>query len=159
MRGDPSTFSKNSCFIDNCVFKERDSREIIPFSLPSGKQPVKELVYKIYPYKIDSYISPATHRVMKNGVVLLLVYTVNGVYNILYDGNQRNNKTAYYISNEFATFQNGLERYELYEAGEYFVLPNADMVKDKGEIEEFVDVNGIAEICKKNNWCIDYSYK
>lgn len=120
---------------------------------------VKELVYKIYPYKIESYISPATHRVMKNGVVLLLVYTVNGVYNILYDGNQRNDKTAYYISNEFATFQNGLERYELYEAGEYFVLPNADMVKDKGEIEEFVDVNGIAEICKKNNWCIDYSYK
>lgn len=27
------------------------------------------------------------------------------------------------------------------------------------ELEEFVDVNGIAEICKKNNWCIDYSYK
>ena len=28
---------KNSCFIDNCVFKERDSRETIPFFCPAPK--------------------------------------------------------------------------------------------------------------------------
>ena len=34
------------------------------------------------------------YRIMRNGIVLLEVYTINGIYNVLYDGNQRNNKVA-----------------------------------------------------------------
>lgn len=120
---------------------------------------VTELVYKIYPYRVESYVSPATNRVMKNGVVMLEVYTINGIYNILYDGNQKNEKTAYYIGGNFATFQNGKKPFEIYDKGEYFVISNASLVTDTTELELFVSFNEMMEICKKNNWMIDYSYR
>ena len=120
---------------------------------------VKELIEKIYPYRIETYVSPATHRVMKNGVVLLEVYAVDAIYYILYDGNQRNNKTAYYISSHFATFQNGKSKYEAFDEGEYFVIPNANMVMDTEEIVETATFNEMMEICETNGWVIDYTYK
>ena len=120
---------------------------------------VTELIEKIYPYKIESYVSPATHRVMKNGVVLLEVYAIDAIYYILYDGNQRNNKTAYYISSHFATFQNGKSRYEAYDEGEYFVIPNANMVMDTEELVETATFNEMMGICETNGWEIDYTYQ
>lgn len=120
---------------------------------------VKELIDKIYPHKITTYVSPATHRVMKNGILLLEVYTIDGIYYILYDGNQRKNKIAYYINNRFAFFQNGKSKSEFYKPGEYFAIPNADMVMDTEELEEYATFNEMIEICKNNNWEIDYSYK
>lgn len=120
---------------------------------------VTELIEKIYPYKIESYVSPATHRVMKNGVVLLEVYAIDAIYYILYDGNQRNNKTAYYISSHFATFQNGKSRYDAYDKGEYFVIPNANMVMDTEELVETATFNEMMEICETNGWEIDYTYQ
>ena len=120
---------------------------------------VTELVEKIYPYKIETYVSPATHRIMKNGVVLLEVHTIAGIYNILYDGNQRNDKTAYYINRIFATFQNGRNKFDAYDEGEYFVLPNASSLLDTEELVEFATFNELIEICKMNNWVIDYTYK
>lgn len=120
---------------------------------------VKELIEKIYPYKIESYVSPATHRVMKNGVVLLEVYAIDGIYYILYDGNQRNNKTAYYISNKLATFQNGKSKFDAYNAGEYFVIPNANMLMETEELVKTVSFNEMIDICKTNGNEIDYSYK
>lgn len=120
---------------------------------------VKELIEKIYPYKIDGYVSPVTKKVIKNGVVLLEVYAIDAVYNILYDGNQRNNKEAYYISTKFATFQNAKSKYEAYEIGEYFVLPNPYMVMDSEELTETATFNEVVEICKNNGWVIDYTYQ
>lgn len=120
---------------------------------------VTELIDKIYPYKIETYVSPATNKVMKSGVVLLEVHTINGLYNILYDGNQRNNKIAYYISGNYATFQNGKNRFDAYDTGEYFVISNANMVTDTDEIDLVVTFNEMIEICKSNGWEIDYSYK
>ena len=120
---------------------------------------VKELIEKIYPYKIESYVSPATHRVMKNGVVLLEVYAIDGIYYILYDGNQRNNKTAYYISNKLATFQNGKSKFDFYNAGEYFVIPNANMLMETEELVKTASFNEMIDICKTNGYEIDYSYK
>lgn len=120
---------------------------------------VKELIEKIYPYKIESYVSPATHRIMKNGVVLLEVYAIDGIYYILYDGNQRNNKTAYYISNKLATFQNGKSKFDFYNAGEYFVIPNANMLMETEELVKTASFNEMIDICKTNGYEIDYSYK
>lgn len=120
---------------------------------------VTELIEKIYPYRIESYVSPATHRVMKYGVVLLEVYAIDGIYNILFDGNQKNNKTAYYISSHFANFQNGKNRFEAYNEGEYFVISNANMVMDTEELVETATFNEMMEICETNGWVIDYTYK
>lgn len=96
---------------------------------------------------------------MKNGVMMLEVYTINGIYNVLYDGNQRNEKTAYYIGGNFATYQNGKKPVEIYDKGEYFVISNASLVTDTTELELFVNFNEMIEICKQNNWMIDYSYR
>lgn len=156
-----------------------DKREITQRYLTSLKQPtlpddaiakaeadpiekrrlVKELIEKIYPYRIESYVSPATKRVMKNGVVLLEVYAIDGIYNVIFDGNQRNNKTAYYISTKFATFQNAKSRYEAWDAGEYFVIPNATSVMDTEELIEFANINEMIGVCELNQWTIDYTYQ
>lgn len=120
---------------------------------------VKELIDVIYPHKITTYVSPATHKIMKNGILLLEVYTIDGIYYILYDGNQRKNKIAYYINNRFAFFQNGKSKSEFYKPGEYFAIPNASMVMDTEELEEYATFNEMIEICKANNWEIDYTYK
>ena len=120
---------------------------------------VKELIEKIYPYKIESYVSPVTKKAIKYGVVLLEVYAIDGIYYILYDGNQRNNKTAYYISNKLATFQNGKSKFDAYNAGEYFVIPNANMLMETEELVETATFNEMIDICKTNEYEIDYSYK
>ena len=121
---------------------------------------VTDLITKIYPYRIESYISPATKKTIRNGIVVLEVHTaVEGVYNILYDGNQVNNKTAYYISQEYATFQNGRDKIAVYDSGEYFVITNASMVMDTKEIVEFASFNEMIGICEANGWVIDYSYQ
>ena len=121
---------------------------------------VMELIKKIYPYRIESYVSPATKKIIRNGIVVLEVHTtVEGVYNILYDGNQVNNKTAYYISQEYATFQNGKDKIAAYDSGEYFVLTNASMVMDTKELVEFASFNEMIGICEANGWVIDYTYE
>lgn len=120
---------------------------------------VMELVDKIYPYRITTYVSPATNRIMKNGIVLLEVYTINGIYNVLYDGNQRNNKVAYYISGNYATFQNGKNKLDAYDAGEYFVISNATLVTETEDVDLTVTFNELIKICMQNGWEIDYTYK
>ena len=118
-----------------------------------------ELVDKIYTYRITTYVSPATNRIMKNGIVLLEVYTINGIYNVLYDGNQRNNKVAYYISGNYATFQNGKNKLDADDAGEYFVISNATLVTETEDVDLTVTFNELIKICMQNGWEIDYTYK
>jgi site-specific DNA recombinase len=96
---------------------------------------------------------------MKNGIVLLEVYTINGIYNVLYDGNQRNNKVAYYISGNYATFQNGKNKLDAYDAGEYFVISNATLVTETEDVDLTVTFNELIKICMQNGWEIDYTYK
>jgi hypothetical protein len=91
--------------------------------------------------------------------VLLEVYAIDGTYNILYDGNQKNHKEAYYISTKFATFQNAKSKYEAYETGEYFVIPNPYLVMESEEPDEIATFNEMVEICKNNGWVIDYTYQ
>lgn len=120
---------------------------------------VMELIDKIYPYRITTYVSPATNRIMRNGIVLLEVYTINGIYNVLYDGNQRNNKVAYYISSVYATFQNGRNKFDAYDTGEYFVISHATLVTETEDVDMLVTFNELIKICMQNGWEIDYTYK
>lgn len=129
---------------------------------------ITELIEKIYPFKITSYESPRTHKIIKNGILLLEVYTINGLYYILYDGNQVNNKTAYYINGSLAFYQGGtVYNSVLGEKGEYFILhspyllideaPNPEDDVDDEWLEASVTFNQMIEICKKEGYTIDYT--
>ena len=130
---------------------------------------VKELITKIVPYKITTFQKPQREKgkgagkdiiTVKNGVVLLEVTTVNGIYYIFYNANGKEAvRKAYYINGIYAKYQNSVDKFEAYEAGEYFVISNAPMVMNTEEIDETVTVNEFVDIAKANNWVIEYNYK
>ena len=124
---------------------------------------VKELINKIVPYKITTF--KKRHRdkglvTLNFGVVLLEVYTVNGIYYVFYNANDRGDiRQAYYISGVFAKFQNSINKFDAYKEGEYFVISNADMVMETKEIDELITVNQMVEIAINNGWVLSYCYK
>ena len=125
---------------------------------------VKELIERIYPHKITTYkVKQRDYPELKTlrfGVVLLEVHTVSGVIYVLFNANERGiERTAYYISGVHATFQNGTVKFNAYPEGEYFVIPNANMVMDTEELVEFADMNQMVKIAENNNWVIKYPYK
>lgn len=124
---------------------------------------VKELINKIVPYKITTFKKQHRDRglvTLNFGVVLLEVYTVNGIYYVFYNANDRGDiRQAYYISGVFAKFQNSINKFEAYKEGEYFVISNADMVMETEEIDELITVNQMVEIAINNGWVLSYCYK
>lgn len=124
---------------------------------------VKELINKIVPYKITTFKKQHRDRglvTLNFGVVLLEVYTVNGIYYVFYNANDRGDiRQAYYISGVFAKFQNSIKKFDAYKEGEYFVISNADMVMETEEIDELITVNQMVEIAINNGWVLSYCYK
>ena len=124
---------------------------------------VKELINKIVPYKITTFKKQHRDRglvTLNFGVVLLEVYTVNGIYYVFYNANDRGDiRQAYYISGVFAKFQNSINQFDAYKEGEYFVISNADMVMETEEIDELITVNQMVEIAINNGWVLSYCYK
>ena len=130
---------------------------------------VKELIEKIIPYKITTFRKKQRESgwktcnqwiTVKNGAVLLEVYTINGIYYIFYNANGREaTRYAYYMSGVFARYQNSIKKFEAYEEGECFVISNANMVMETEEIDELVTVNEFVEIAKANEWVLEYPYK
>lgn len=124
---------------------------------------VKELINKIVPYKITTFKKQHRDRglvTLNFGVVLLEVYTVNGIYYVFYNANDRGDiRQAYYISGVFAKFQNSINKFDAYKEGEYFVISNADMVMETEEIDELITVNQMVEIAINNEWVLSYCYK
>ena len=124
---------------------------------------VKELINKIVPYKITTFKKQHRDRglvTLNFGVVLLEVYTVNGIYYVFYNANDRVDiRQAYYISGVFAKFQNSINKFDAYKEGEYFVISNADMVMETEEIDELITVNQMVEIAINNGWVLSYCYK
>ena len=124
---------------------------------------VKELINKIVPYKITTFKKQHRDRglvTLNFGVVLLEVYTVNGIYYVFYNANDRGDiRQAYYISGVFAKFQNSINKFGAYKEGEYFVISNADMVMETEEIDELITVNQMVEIAINNGWVLSYCYK
>ena len=124
---------------------------------------VKGLINKIVPYKITTFKKQHRDRglvTLNFGVVLLEVYTVNGIYYVFYNANDRGDiRQAYYISGIFAKFQNSINKFDAYKEGEYFVISNADMVMETEEIDELITVNQMVEIAINNGWVLSYCYK
>lgn len=124
---------------------------------------VKELINKIVPYKITTFKKQHRDRglvTLNFGVVLLEVYTVNGIYYVFYNANDRGDiRQAYYISGIFAKFQNSINKFDAYKEGEYFVISNADMVMETEEIDDLITVNQMVEIAINNGWVLSYCYK
>ena len=124
---------------------------------------VKELINKIVPYKITTFKKQHRDRglvTLNFGVVLLEVYTVNGIYYVFYNAYDRGDiRQAYYISGVFAKFQNSINKFDAYKEGEYFVISNADMVMETEEIDELITVNQMVEIAINNGWVLSYCYK
>jgi len=124
---------------------------------------VKELINKIVPYKITTFKKQHRDRglvTLNFGVVLLEIYTVNGIYYVFYNANDRGDiRQAYYISGVFAKFQNSINKFDAYKEGEYFVISNADMVMETEEIDELITVNQMVEIAINNGWVLSYCYK
>ena len=124
---------------------------------------VKELINKIVPYKITTFKKQHRDRglvTLNFGVVLLEVYTVNGIYYVFYNANDRGDiRQAYYISGVFAKFQNSINKFDAYKEGEYFVISNADMVMETEEIDELITVNQMVDIAINNGWVLSYCYK
>lgn len=124
---------------------------------------VKELINKIVPYKITTFKKQHRDRglvTLNFGVVLLEVYTVNGIYYVFYNANDRGDiRQAYYIRGVFAKFQNSINKFDAYKEGEYFVISNADMVMETEEIDELITVNQMVEIAINNGWVLSYCYK
>ena len=122
-----------------------------------------ELINKIVPYKITTFKKQHRDRglvTLNFGVVLLEVYTVNGIYYVFYNANDRGDiRQAYYISGVFAKFQNSINKFDAYKEGEYFVISNADMVMETEEIDELITVNQMVEIAINNGWVLSYCYK
>jgi hypothetical protein len=103
-----------------------------------------EYIKAVYPYKVGYRI------------VILEVHTVEGIYNILLNANQRNHKEAYYISNSFALWQNSINKYAAYDSGDYFLVTNPNMVMESEELEEMVTYDEMTNICKNNDWTLKY---
>lgn len=103
-----------------------------------------QLIQKIHPYKV------------RYRVVVLEVYTIDGIKYVLLDGNQRNNKEAYYIDYSFAIWQNSLKRCDAYRTGDYFVCSNPSLIMDSNELEEFVSFEEMGNICINNDWRLYY---
>ncbi len=103
-----------------------------------------EYIKAIYPYKVN-------YR-----VVVFEVHTVDGIFNILLNGNQRNHREAYYISSIYAIWQNSINKYPAYESGDYFLITNPNMVMESEEPEAMVTYDEMTEVCKLNEWTLEY---
>ena len=133
----------------------------------------KELIQKIHPYKITTYRKKQREKglktcnkyiTLKNGVVLLEVFTVNGIYYILYNSNGNDAvRYAYYIgadivysgSNLATDYVKGLGDEVFYIKSPYLLFDD-DRAND---MDAVIDVNGFVEVAKANNLELSYQYK
>lgn len=134
---------------------------------------VTELITKIVPYKISTFEKFTREKgkgafkdkmVVKNGMVLLEVYTINGIYYVLYNANDKGEiRKAYYLTGIYANYQNGINKYAAFPEGEYFVINYPDMVivsdEEFDEPYTTVSVNEFKEIAENNNCVLEYIYK
>ena len=95
----------------------------------------------------------------KPGKVVLEVYTINGIYYILLDGNQVYQKRiASYIALPFAVWQESHNKLDDYEEGRYFLLKNAPLLMDTEESVVRMEYTEMEEFCATKGWTLDYSY-
>lgn len=96
------------------------------------------------------------------GVVVIKTYTINGVYWILFDGNQRGAKRiAHFIHESFAVWHSMIEgELKKYEIDSYFTLKNVDILLGiEGINNEHVSFRELQTLCTMNGNTIPYDYK
>lgn len=109
---------------------------------------VLQLIERIRPFAI------------RNGVVILELTTINGLYYILFDGNQRGEKKiAHYIASPFATWHTEISgALKPYEINSYFSLKNTDIYRVPDNINPtHVSFKEMQTICFTNNWTLPYN--
>lgn len=142
--------------------------------LTKQRELVKELIEKIIPYKITTLTKPKRESgrgafkeniTLKNGVVLLEVYTVRGVFYVLYNANGKGAvRYAYYLSAEI-TYTNSVmaSEYERSLGNEcfYISMPFLYFSEDDdrhNDLEAVIDVNEFIEIAKSEMNVLEYQY-
>ena len=97
----------------------KDYLEQIEGNFTEKRNLVKQLITKIVPYRITTFKKKERESgvktcnkmiTVKNGAVLLEVYTIGGVYNVFYNANSKFQvKTAYYVHGNMLPFRMVLE--------------------------------------------------
>lgn len=106
-----------------------------------------QLIDKILPYAYTP------------GKVVLEMHTINGIYYILLDANQRYNKRiARYIAFPFAVWQDSEFRLDDYEQGQYFLIKNPQLIMETNESIVKMDFMEMEKFCASKDWILDYSY-
>ena len=108
-----------------------------------------QLIEKVVPYSI------------KQGVVVMELTTVNGLYYIMFDGNQFGEKRiAQYIAAPFAVWHTEEDGKLLtYNTNSYFTLKNIDLLNTIDGLDaEHVTYKQMQDFCEANEWTIPYNY-
>ena len=125
-------------YIDSIEEKEDEKRKIFI-----------QLIQKIEPIGI----SP--------GTVVLKTSTINGIYWILFDGNQvGERRVAHYIHESFAVWHRMIPgELQEYESKSYFSLKNHDIILGTEEIDvEHVSFRELEQVCEANDNILPYNY-
>lgn len=75
------------------------------------------------------------------------------------NANQKGSCIAYFITGNFARWQDSNNRLEAYDRGAYFILLNAPMLHETDEIDEAATFKEVEEICKNNLWILDPDFE
>ena len=104
-----------------------------------------QLIEKIIPYSYD------------RAKIILEVYTVNGLYYILYDAMQKKNRLAHYISSRLAVWQDSTEfRLEEYEPGPYFLVTSGQRLMGINERITKVGYPEMKDVCAMHGWMFKF---
>jgi len=98
---------------------------------------------------------------IRAGVAILKTYTANGLYYILFDGNQRGTKRiAHYIHEAYAVWRSTIKgELQENETNSYFSLKNSDLIAGTKNIDtQYVSFDKMQDICESNDYTIPYNY-
>lgn len=125
-------------YIDSIEDKEDEKRKIF-----------LQLIQKIVPIGI------------RPGVVILQTHTINGIYWVLFDGNQVGQKRiAHYIHESFAVWHSTVKgEIQSSEAESYFSLKNTDVLVGTEDVDPaHVKFREMQMVCEANENVIPYNY-
>lgn len=136
---------------------------------------IKELIKKIVPYKITTFRKKQRESgtktcnqwlTIKNGAVLLEVYTINGIYYVFYNANGRDAvRYAYYLSADVVyTGSSVADGYVKGLGAELFYIKSPRLYFDEdderyNDADAVITVNQFVELAKAQNQVLEYQYK
>lgn len=159
--------SKEKRYIESAINNLKNEIESCQRMIDYLSRPIKPLEYaesiennedekrKLFVDLIDSIIP---YKV-RYRVVVLEVKTIDGIYYILYNANPKKTVIAYYVSEVWAHWQNSPNRIKLYEAGDYFIIKNANLLIDTEDLEYAAGFDEMENIAAQNGWILSIDYE